>query len=84
MGRARIELDRVARARELAQILLGGLPELAAHRRGGGGAEELAAVLGEDRQVLVAAAWLHLVGYMRRHGAESPDAAIRHVAGRTC
>jgi len=55
---------RVDRARRVAQAMLADLPERWQHSAGvAGRAEELAAALGEDPDVLVAAAWLHDIGY---------------------
>jgi putative nucleotidyltransferase with HDIG domain len=54
----------VERARQVALTVLEDLPERWQHTVGvARRAEELAMVLGEDPQVLVAAAWLHDIGY---------------------
>lgn len=55
---------RVDHARRVAQAALADLPERWQHSAGvAGRAAELAAALGEDPDVLVAAAWLHDIGY---------------------
>ncbi|MEU7905109.1 HD domain-containing protein [Actinoplanes sp. NPDC049118] len=59
-----LSATRVDHARRVAQIVLADLPERWQHTAGvAGRAEELAAALGEDPDVLVAAAWLHDIGY---------------------
>jgi putative nucleotidyltransferase with HDIG domain len=55
---------RVDHARRVAQAVLADLPERWQHSAGvARRAEELAAALGEDPDILVAAAWLHDIGY---------------------
>lgn len=76
--------DRVADARALARHLLAELPERWEHTTGvAGRADDLATSLHEDRQVLVAAAWLHDIGYspaIRDTGFHPLDGA-RHLTG---
>ncbi|MEU4219076.1 HD domain-containing protein [Actinoplanes sp. NPDC026623] len=55
---------RVDHARRVARVVLADLPERWQHSAGvAARAEELAAALGENPDVLVAAAWLHDIGY---------------------
>lgn len=58
-------MDQIERARDLARLLLAeSIPRRWAHSQGvGGKAESVAHLLGEDANALVAAAWLHDVGY---------------------
>ncbi|WP_370085356.1 HD domain-containing protein [Streptacidiphilus sp. MAP12-16] len=58
-------MDQVGWARDRAERLLAGpLPRRWAHSRGvGRKAESIAGLLGDDGDVLVAAAWLHDIGY---------------------
>jgi len=58
-------MDQASWARELAERLLAGpLPRRWAHSQGvGRKAESIADVFGKDASVLVAAAWLHDIGY---------------------
>ena len=76
-----------SRARELAQTLLAGtLPRRWAHTQGvAAAARGLAAVLGEDAELLEAAAWLHDIGYapeLARAGFHPLDGA-RYLRERT-
>ncbi|MET8154054.1 HD domain-containing protein [Actinoplanes sp. NPDC049668] len=59
-----VSTTRVDQARRVAQLVLADLPERWQHSAGvAERAEELAAALGEDPEVLVSAAWLHDIGY---------------------
>ena len=81
-------MDLLHWARSLSeQLLADALPRRWAHSQGvGRRAESLADVLGEDAELLAAAAWLHDIGYapsLVRTGMHSIDGAryLRDVAG---
>lgn len=81
-------MDLLLWARALAeQLLAEPLPRRWAHSQGVGGlAEMLADVLGEDAELLAAAAWLHDIGYapdLVKTGMHQLDGAryLRDVAG---
>jgi len=59
-----LAMTGIEHARQVARVVLEALPERWQHTQGvAARAAELAATLGEDPEVLVAAAWLHDIGY---------------------